>query len=1196
MNRRKIAARFLLWLMAVSVTFAACKLGADIETIRAHKEAAQNPSCTVTFNANGGSAVPAQTVAKGGKASAPEGVTRTGHTFGGWYTDNGTFENRWDFDEDTVSGNITLYAKWNVNPLNTHTVTFVSNGGTIVPDQAVITGEKAIEPEGVAFAGHSFNGWYLDNDTFLYRWNFNTPVAGDMILYAKWIAEVTADAETPAITTQPMNFAYVLNDTASPLMVQARVNDGGTLSYQWYRNSENSITGGTPISSATAPSCTPPTNAVGTVYYYAVITNTNSNVNGNKTATAVSSVAAVTVVEEGTAIFTVTFDLNGGTGTTPPAQTAELGSTITLPGGSGFSRSGYTFSGWNTSAAGTGTNYNAGSSYTATGVVTLYAKWNSVPAYKLEMVFVPGGSFDMGKELNPASGYGDVTPVHPVTLSGFSMGKTEVTQAQWQAVMGSLPSDLTTSGYGVGDNYPVYFVNWYDAVEFCNKLSVREGLPPAYTVSGTSVTWNRSATGYRLPTEAEWEYAAKGGNGTPGNYTYSGSNSADEVAWHSGNSTSPQEVGTKKPNDLELYDMNGNVWEWCWDWYGSYQGEEQMDPIGASSGSDRVLRGGDWTYPPPLFRSVVRNQYSPSHRGNSFGFRLVRSSEEAPIPSMHVRFDRNHDDPTGFTEASPQTVTIQPPAATVGSLPAAPTRAGYAFNGWNTVADGGGMPFTATTIVTAPITVYAQWNINRYTVTFNANGGTPAPLAQTLDHGAGVSEPAAITRTGYTFGGWYKESAFTNQWYFTSDTVTGDTTLYAKWNINQYTVTFNANGGTPAPLAQTLDHGAHVAEPAAITRTGYTFGGWFKESAFTSQWYFTSDTVTGGDLTLYARWYSTVTFNANNATGGTAPAAQTANAGSSITLPGAGNLAKTGFGFGSWNTNAAGTGTNYNAGASYTPSGDSTLYVSWVEMELVSVTGVDMVFVPGGSFEMGKNLGTASGWDDNPHMVTLSNGFYMGKYEVTQAQYQAVMGNNPSYFTGENLPVEQVSWYDAVEFCNVLSEIEGLTPYYTINKTEGSDPNNTNGDYDPRWLVTQNTTATGYRLPTEAQWEYAAKGGNPTAAGWVGYTYAGSDDPNEVAWYGDNNDPYGTKPVGTKKPNGLGLYDMSGNVWEWCWDWYGSYSSGAQSDPGGASSGSYRVGRGGLWGYSAENVRSAYRFSYDPYVRNSDIGFRLVRP
>ena len=244
----------------------------------------------------------------------------------------------------------------------------------------------------------------------------------------------------------------------------------------------------------------------------------------------------------------------------------------------------------------------------------------------------------MGKELGTA-GSGDTMPVHMVTLTGFYMGKYQVTQAQYQAVMGSNPS----YSYGVGNNYPVYFVSWYDAIVFCNKLSIAEGLSPAYRISGSTnpsdwgtvptsrnSTWDAAvivagSAGYRLPTEAQWEYAAKGGNGTPGNYTYSGSNSAGDVAWYSSNSNSmTHEVGKKKANGLGIYDMSGNVFEWCWDWYGDYENGTQTDPVGAAAGDVRMLRGGCWNSNASFTRSASRINYPPDYSYNFVGFRLVR--------------------------------------------------------------------------------------------------------------------------------------------------------------------------------------------------------------------------------------------------------------------------------------------------------------------------------------------------------------------------------------------------------------------------------------------------------------------------------------------------------------------------------------------------------------------------------------------
>jgi formylglycine-generating enzyme required for sulfatase activity len=171
----------------------------------------------------------------------------------------------------------------------------------------------------------------------------------------------------------------------------------------------------------------------------------------------------------------------------------------------------------------------------------------------------------------------------------------------------------------------MYCVSWQEAVEYCNKRSVKEGLTPAYSGSGNEIRCNLSASGYRLPTEAEWEWAARGGGKDPLEYTYSGSNSADAVAWYDGNSgNTTHPVGAKRPNSLGLYDMSGNVWEWCWDWFGSYSGNAQTDPTGVASGSYRVLRGGGWYFSAGSPRSADRGGGTPTNRGVDLGFRVVR--------------------------------------------------------------------------------------------------------------------------------------------------------------------------------------------------------------------------------------------------------------------------------------------------------------------------------------------------------------------------------------------------------------------------------------------------------------------------------------------------------------------------------------------------------------------------------------------
>ncbi len=262
-----------------------------------------------------------------------------------------------------------------------------------------------------------------------------------------------------------------------------------------------------------------------------------------------------------------------------------------------------------------------------------------------DMVPVEGGVFDMGDTFG--DGDDDEKPVHKVTLSSFEIGKTEVTQSQWVSVMGSNPASFR------GDSLPIGSVNWYDVVEFCNKLSSLSGLSPCYTIDKTrkdpnntsssdDVKWlvscDFSANGYRLPTEAEWEYACRGGKQSAG-YKYSGSNNVHEVAWYSGNSDSKTHpVGQKKANELSIYDMSGNIYEWCWDWYSSdfYSNSPLRNPQGPSSGSSRVQRGGSWggsgvswrDFGEGSVRCALRIHYYADGRDISFGFRLCRTVVE----------------------------------------------------------------------------------------------------------------------------------------------------------------------------------------------------------------------------------------------------------------------------------------------------------------------------------------------------------------------------------------------------------------------------------------------------------------------------------------------------------------------------------------------------------------------------------------
>ena len=228
----------------------------------------------------------------------------------------------------------------------------------------------------------------------------------------------------------------------------------------------------------------------------------------------------------------------------------------------------------------------------------------NVKGVTFSMVDVEGGTFRMGRD----DAYFNEQPVHQVTVSSFSIGQTEVTQALWYAVMGQKP---TTDGYqwssthGLGDNRPAYNVSWNDCQEFITKLN---------QITGQQ---------FRLPTEAEWEFAARGGTKSKG-YKYSGSNTVGDVAWYYDNSSSKtHDVATKQANELGIYDMSGNVWEWCSDWYGSYSSSAQTNPIGPASDSYRVYRGGSWGSSARFCRVASRISNTPASRYNGLGLRLA---------------------------------------------------------------------------------------------------------------------------------------------------------------------------------------------------------------------------------------------------------------------------------------------------------------------------------------------------------------------------------------------------------------------------------------------------------------------------------------------------------------------------------------------------------------------------------------------
>ena len=331
--------------------------------------------------------------------------------------------------------------------------------------------------------------------------------------------------------------------------------------------------------------------------------------------------------------------------------------------------------------------------------------------------------------------------------------------------------------------------------------------------------------------------------------------------------------------------------------------------------------------------------------------------------------------------------------------PAAMTKTGFGFGGWFKEAELANQWDFATDTVIGDITLYASWDRSFFTVTFNADGGTPAPTQKNIAHDSKVVEPAAMAKTGYTFGGWYKEAALTNQWNFANDTVTAVTTIYAKWTLNQYIVTFNADGGTPTPAQQTVDHGGKVTQPPAMTRTGYTFGGWYKEADFTNVWSFAGDAVTA-NTTIYAKW-TPITYtilydkNATDAGGTMANSVFTYNVDVNLRTN---SYSRSGYRFTGWNTQANGQGTVYTNGQSVinltaTTGATITLYAQWEDLD----------FAPGEVIHQTFTVVNLNTW--NTARSAINSGGNGRTYLINYSAEISVSGSTANTFSPSNIKV-----------------------------------------------------------------------------------------------------------------------------------------------------------------------------------------------
>ena len=759
-----------------------------------------------------------------------------------------------------------------------------------------------------------------------------------------------------------------------------------------------------------------------------------------------------------------------------------------------------------------------------------------------DFVFVQGGTFSMGS----TSGYDNEQPVHSVTIGSFYMCDHEVTQGEFEEIMGMNPS----LGIYVEPTMPVEQVSWFDAIEYCNALSKKEGLKPCYTKNGKTYTCDFSANGYRLPTEAEWEYAASGGNKSNG-YTYSGTNDLDRFAWYEGNTSFRLMYGVKSklPNELGLFDMSGSVWEWCWDsWKDSYSGES------AGTGNwGHAMRGG----------SICNDAFDCriTRRTNMMfaqyvGFRIVRSANGATQSSQgaqSVQVISPSDDGMVF---------VQSGSFNMGGDPI------YQYSHYNSEQ------------VIHKVTL-SNFYICDHEVTqnefFSVMGTNPSQ-----------NHRKDLVRDDYPVENvaWYSAIEYCNR----RSIIEGLNPCYSlygetdphKWDIyaqNSIECDWSANGYR-LPTEAEWEFSARGGNKSK----GYKFSGSdnLSDVGGTSSSTRLVKTKQPNELGIYDMsgnvaeivWDKWGDYSDKAVTDPKGPAN-----GLQKVMRGGGYNDKVEYKFYVYIRNTLSGDQGFRVAR-------TTLAVQPIKVQTAEEqTKKSFVLVQGGTFKMGSTSGEN---DEKPvHSVTLSS-FYMSDHEVTQAEYKTVMGTNPSSFKGDYLPVEQVSWYDAIEYCNKLSKKEGLKPCYSLN---GKTDTSSWGAKGTSWnSVVCDWSADGYRLPTEAEWEYAARGGNKSK----GYKYSGSNKPVDVAWSNDTSKDK-THNVKAMAANELGLYDMSGNVSEWVWDWYGTYGSASVTDPKGPSSGSYRSRRGGSWSDAPSATGVTYRDGNSPARTKNDRGFRVVR-
>ncbi len=925
-------------------------------------------------------------------------------------------------------------------------------------------------------------------------------------------------------------------------------------------------------------------------------------------------------------------------------------------------------------------------------IITVTSGEQTEPVYSIPLTFVEGGTFTMGGT--------DNGPTHDVTLGDFYIGTYEITHGDFYH-----GAEVYTSGsYQRGSSYPADNISWYRALAFCNELSITDGLTPVYTIKGSTdpddwdstsipssydddwdaviVDW--TAHGYRLPTEAEWEYAARGGNNAS-DTLYAGSNTIADVSWYQNTSydatwskkvTHP--VGEKAENELHIFDMSGNVEEWCWDWYNVYSTDEQTDPHDATPQDmkHRVQRGGAYNYIDDANRVFHRRSYAPYSRTDSMGMRVVLNPGVTMVPvtgvdiieddqvmnlsgslQLHTGIIPSNatmqevlwesDDPSIISVDENGLVTANQVGDTVIRVKTVDSRHEDSINleVKNSLFDsatmarveGGTFMMGAYKHLTGKETTVSSFYISTHEVTQNEYLSVMGENPSYFQEGDTGSCPVEQVN-------WYEAVIYcnklsvqddltpvysitddlgvlitdTDQWIADYEGIPGrgdDPSYNIAWH--EIEVDWLADGYR-LPTEAEWEFAAH----GGTSTEGYRFSG--SDTIDDVAWYGGNSNnkthavgeLAHNELGLYDMsgnvsewcWSKLVSYGTGplfNPTGSGDPAEGSSQVermhkgyyynlvpeansdyleigGREYREPSQDSLT-TGFRIAAHDKGdeVRVTGIEIEEGiraeleivnevadtitlhASVKPETASNRVFSWSSTNESVATVDEDGLVTAVSDGLTVIIATTEegGYTDRfvvfvkehfipmvsvPGCTLAINGvataadFKIGMFEVTQAQYEEVMGSNPSGFLeGEdapNRPVEMVSWFDAILFCNTLSIEEGLTPYYMVDGSVYPD------QWDPvpesledertSWIsITGNHTSSGYRLPTEAEWLIAANGG----ADREGYLFSGGNQIDDVAWYGYNSGRT-THPVGEKQPNELGLFDMTGNVSELVWD------------------------------------------------------------